>query len=53
MRMSFPRTPELEGAAAVTLDSDTLAEAISRTLFAAGSDDLKAGDERHFLRIAE
>jgi len=37
----FPRTPELEGAASVTLDSDTLAEAISRTLFAAGSDDLR------------
>ena len=37
----FPRTPELEGAASVTLNSDTLAEAISRTLFAAGSDDLR------------
>ena len=37
----FPRTPELEGATAVTLNSDTLADAISRTLFAAGSDDLR------------
>ena len=37
----FPRTPELEDATSVTLNSDTLAEAVSRTLFAAGSDDLR------------
>jgi DNA polymerase-3 subunit beta len=37
----FPRTPQIEDAASVSLDADVLADAVSRTLFAAGSSDLR------------
>jgi DNA polymerase-3 subunit beta len=37
----FPRTPELEGGSKVEIEADTLVTAINRTLFAAGSDDLR------------
>ena len=37
----FPKTPALEGASSVEIDGDTLVTAINRTLFAAGSDDLR------------
>ena len=37
----FPQSPALEGASAVALSAHTLVSAINRTLFAAGSDDLR------------
>ena len=37
----FPQSPELEGATGVDMKAGTLVSAINRTLFAAGSDDLR------------
>lgn len=37
----FPRSPEMEAASRVEMDGDVLATAISKTLFAAGSDELR------------
>ena len=37
----FPQAPALEGAAGVEMGASTLVSAINRTLFAAGSDDLR------------
>ncbi len=37
----YPKIPELESPASVTVGSEILAEAINRTLFATGSDDLR------------
>lgn len=37
----FPKTPELEGGSSVEVEGETLVTAINRTLFAAGSDDLR------------
>lgn len=37
----FPKAPSIEGSASVNLDGDVLATAISKSLFAAGTDDLR------------
>ena len=37
----FPKSPVLEGAAALTLPAGTLAKAINKTIFATGNDDLR------------
>ena len=37
----FPKIPALEGGSSVEIDGNTLVTAINRTLFAAGSDDLR------------
>ncbi len=37
----FPKAPELEAAASVTVASDLLARAIGKTIFAAGNDELR------------
>ena len=37
----FPKSPELDDAASMTIDSNALIGAINRTLFAAGNDDLR------------
>ena len=37
----FPKSPELDDAASMTIDANALIGAINRTLFAAGNDDLR------------
>ena len=37
----FPKNPEMEGASTVTIPSDVLSEAIQKTIFATGNDDLR------------
>lgn len=37
----FPKAPAIEGGSSVNLDGDVLANAINKTLFAAGTDDLR------------
>ncbi len=37
----FPKNPEMEEASAVTVPSEVLAEAVQKTIFAAGNDDLR------------
>jgi DNA polymerase III subunit beta len=37
----FPRTPVLDGASAMTIKTDVLSNAITKTIFAAGNDDLR------------
>jgi DNA polymerase-3 subunit beta len=37
----FPKNPEMDGASSIHIDGDVLANAINKTLFAAGNDDLR------------
>ena len=49
----FPKTPELEGGSNVQISADTLVTAINRTLFAAGSDDLRPVMSGIFFELYE
>jgi len=49
----FPTTPELEGVSSVELKADTLVKAINRTIFAAGSDDLRPVMSGIFFELYE
>ncbi len=49
----FPKTPELEGGSDVQISADTLVTAINRTLFAAGTDDLRPVMSGIFFELYE
>ncbi|PCJ81283.1 MAG: DNA polymerase III subunit beta [Bacteroidetes bacterium] len=49
----FPKTPALEGGSSVKISADTLVTAINRTLFAAGSDDLRPVMSGIFFELYE
>ncbi len=49
----FPKTPALEGGSSVKIKASTLVTAINRTLFAAGSDDLRPVMSGIFFELYE
>jgi DNA polymerase-3 subunit beta len=49
----FPEAPSLEGASSITMKGDVLSRAISKTLFAAGNDDMRPVMNGIFLEIHE
>lgn len=49
----FPRIPKLEGATAMTIKTDVLANAITKTLFATGTDDLRPVMSGVFCQFSE
>jgi DNA polymerase III subunit beta len=49
----YPRIPRLESAAALTIQSDVLINAIGKTIFATGNDDLRPVMSGVFVQFAE